>query len=450
MSTELRVRSQSQSEYNRARSAAWRNQIQLYDPSVWLVRDPEAEEKMLRDADIRHAIGMRRHMIAAHPWTLQARKESSAGAELSVEVGTELVECVRHLTDALLGLSRAFFSGSRFAKIHLEPKVMTIGDGKERTWLVPVRLEDLDKRGFRIVPNPQEKTASWERWDVWESMWKPETIDDARTTIRHVYEDDEASLGHGRALREALGWVWYTKTHVMQEWVQAVEKFAQGTIVAKVDGLRSADGALTNDVLMDNVVSTLEDMRARHVIAFDSKDEIEVLAGNADGWQLLETIEEKLRNSITTLVLGSPLPTTGAGGDGGSRALGAIQENSTETLVQHDRAILEETLTDDLLGCIWAKNKPNLLELGIADDKPRWIITPEAPGQDPKERAEVAAVLNSMGVDLTAADVYEQTGFAKPEDGEDIIAGAAPQPAGAGIGGLGGFGVEDFGAGVPR
>ena len=41
--------------------------------------------------------------------------------------------------------------------------------------------------------------------------------------------------------------------------------------------------------------------------------------------------------------------------------------------------------------------------------------------QDPKERADVAAVLSNMGVELSLADVLDQTGFQRPEPGEDVI-----------------------------
>ena len=68
MTSELRTRNQSQQLYVRALSQAWRNTQQLHDPSVWLLRDPEVEEKMLRDADIAHAVGYRRHLIAGRTW----------------------------------------------------------------------------------------------------------------------------------------------------------------------------------------------------------------------------------------------------------------------------------------------------------------------------------------------------------------------------------------------
>jgi phage gp29-like protein len=93
---------------------------------------------------------------------------------------------------------------------------------------------------------------------------------------------------------------------------------------------------------------------------------------------------------------------------------------------------LEDTLTDDLLGCIWWKNHANLQELGIANEKPRFNITQEK-REDPQERAAVAQVLASMGVELSLEDVLEQTGFRKPEPGEEVVR----QPAQSPLGGLG-------------
>lgn len=443
MTEELRLRNQSQQLYVRALSQVYRNSVQLFDPSMWLVRDPEAEEKMLRDADIAHAIDFRRKLIAGRQWQLTPRVERSPVAELAVEVGTELLGGISHFTRARLNLARAFFSGSRFARIHGEPRNMTIGDGKPRTWWVPVRLEDEDKRIYRPVPElkQQEGTtdvalaAHWERWNVANQRWDTETRTQAMHTIRHVYEDDQATLGFGRALREALGWVWYFKTEVMQETLQAVEKFAQGTLHAKVDMLRDADTNLPNPTLVEEWVSILEDMRSRHVIVSDKSDDIEIIQGNAEGWQLLEVIEEKLKNKVITLVLGANLPTTAT--EGGSYALGGIQENSTEMLIQYDRESLEETLTDDLLGCVWHKNRPNLVELGIVDEKPRFSIAQEK-REDPEIVANVAQQANAMGLPLAKDELYEKLGFRKPEEGEDILEGGTAQP----IGGIPGFGFK--------
>lgn len=428
-------------------SSAWRNAIQLFDPSVWLHRDPEAEEKMLRDADIAQAITQRKHLIAGQEWTLIPRDEASPRSDLSVHVGTELLKGIKHFTGARLLMARAFFSGARFARIHMEPRVLRIGDGKERTWLVPFRLEDMDKRMYRIVPKNDGKTiqAHWQRWNVAKSDWEDESVLDAVRTIRHVYQDDQGSLGHGRGLREALGWIWYTKTHVMQETVQAVEKYAQGTMHLKMDMTRDAETGKVNEVLVQEALDMLEDMRARHVIVTDKSDDLEIIGGNAEGWQLLDVMEQKLATKATVLILGSNLPTTAD--KGGSFALGKVQQDSTTELVGFDREILEETYTDDLLGCVWFENHANLAEMGIVDEKPRFSIT-QKKHQEPKERAEVASVANGMGLRLSEDDLYEQIGFRKPEEGEDVLAGAARDPFGS-FGGIGGQVTADPTSPIP-
>ena len=447
MSTELRVRNQSQSIYTRALSTAWRNNVQLHDPSLWLLRDPEAEEKMLRDADIAHAVGYRRHLIAGRQWTVVPRVEGSPRAPLATLVGTELLKGIKHFTDARLNLARAFFSGSRFGRIHGTPRVLAIGDGRPRTWWVPTQIEDIDKRMYRIVPRVDDQTnkltAHWERWNLVSQKFDVETEDDAIQTIRHVYQDDQGQLGHGRALREALGWWWYAKTHVFQESLQAVERFAQGIMSAKIDGVRDAATGLPNTELITQWRDVLEDLRSRHVLVYDSADQVEMVQMNSDGWQLMHTIRDELRSTIYTLILGANLTTSA--NEGGSYALAEVQENSTEALVQYDRETLEETLTDDLIGCIWHKNYPNLVELGIAEEKPRFAVTQEK-RQDPRERAEVASTLSSMGVELSLSDVLEQTGFKKPEPGEEIIEGgsAVPGPFGGG-----GFGSPPMGGATP-
>lgn len=439
MVTELRTQNQAQQLYTRAISQAYRNNIQIHEPSIWLLRDPETEEKMLRDADIKHAITYRRHLIAGRNWTLSPSVEGSPRSDMSVHVGTELVKGIKHFTRARLNLARAFFSGSRFARIHGTTKVMTLGDGVERTWWVPTALEDQSKHMYRMVPttsNDEEQniTAHWERWHVGRQKFEPESVSDARRTIRHVYEDDQASLGHGSALREALGWVWYAKTHVAQESLQAVERFSQGIIHAQIDGARDAETGRPNEQVITDWVDLLEDLRAKHVIVSDKSDSIEIISGNAEGYQLLADIRSELKNSIYTLVMGANLTTSAS--EGGSYALAEVQENSTEALLQYDRETLQETLTEKLLGCIWAKNWANLAELGIAREKPEFNIVQEKI-QDPKERAEVASVLNGMGVELSRDDVMEQTGFRIPEPGEDVIEPTAPAAPG-----LGGFGFK--------
>lgn len=437
MVTELRVRNQAQQLYVRSLSAAYRNGTQVFQPSLWLTRDPEAEEKMLRDADIAHAIGYRRHLIAGRQWQVLPKRETER-SPIATVVATELIENIRHFTAARYALARAFFSGSRFARIHGGPRVLTIGDGKPRTWWVPTRLEDQDGRYYRQVTKIEGDAAMahWERWNLTRMQWEPHTIEDAITTIHHVYNDDQSSLGYGMALREALGWAWYAKTNISQETLMAIERYAGGTMVAKVDGLRDAATGLPNEDLQTATLSALEEMRARHTVVIDSNDQIEIIPAPSGGHEVMDQMREELRSTIFTLVLGANLTTSAD--KGGSFALADVQENSTEALIQYDREILEETLTDDLVGCLWKRNWANIVELALQDDMPRFSIAQEK-REDPMNSANVAQVLHGMGVALPLAEVLERAGFSKPEQGEEVVSGAK-QPTAADLAGFGGPG----------
>jgi len=416
---ELRTRNQSQQLFVRALSQAYRNGIQLYDPSIWLVREPEIEEKMLRDADIRHAIGYRRHLIAGRSWTITPTVEGSPRSDVAVHVATELLKHIEHFTRARLNLSRAFFSGARFSRIHGEPMDLPLGDGRVRTWWVPTSLEDQDKRMYRIATRNEDNVihTHWERWNIGASEFESLSPDQFRATLRHVYEDDQAALGHGTALREALGWWWYAKTHVFQESLQAVERFAQGIIHARIDGVRDADGK-PNTQLIAEWQEVLEDLRSRHVLVSDKNDIVEVISGSSEGHQLLSDIRAELRNTIYTLVMGANLTT--AASEGGSYALAEVQENSTEALLRYDRETLQEMLSAQLIAYIWRMNWPNLVELDIARERPNFSIAQEKI-MDPKERAAIGEIANRMGVRLSRDDFLDQIGFRIPKEGEDTI-----------------------------
>ena len=444
---ELRMRNASQSLFVTALSSAYRGGHQLHDPSVWSFRDPEVEEKMLRDADIAHAVTIRKHMIAGRDWTIQPRRDASPTAELEVMIATELLSYLRHFTQGRLNLARAFFSGARMARIILEPRVLDIGDGQLRTWVVPIELKDQDKRVFRRVPTKgadDKIRVTWERWHIGKDKWLPLTPYEELTTIRHTYADSQENLGHGNSLKEAIGWWWYAKEHVFQESLAAVERFAQGIIHAKVDGLKNANSGKPNSTLIQQWVNVLEDMRARHVLVSDKEDDVSMIPLDGTGWQMLTDIRADLRRTIFTLVLGSELVTSQGEGTG-SYALGNVHENSTEALIQYDRETLEETLTDDLMGALWQMNRVNLSELGVSTQKdmqPRFAIKQEK-RHDPMQRAQVLALAVQNGMQIATEDAHEQLGFREPEAGEAVIVPPAPEPAADPFGG-GGFGGGMF------
>ncbi len=445
MSQELRIWHNARQQYVRALSAAWRRSRTI-DPSTWLLREPDLEEKMLLDADIAHVVGYRQHLIAGRQWTCTPADADTDRGQLAAETARKLLGCITDFTGARMRLSRAFFSGSRYASIQLEAKTLSIGDGVERTWWAPTVLHDMDKRRFRFTPVDRMRgdpvVAPRQVWSMATEEWIDQSEAGSIQTIEHVYQDIEGALGYGRGLRDALAWPWYAKEHVFQESLTAAEAHGRGKFMVKIDGLKDSSTGLPNVEVMREWLAMMQESIESGALIFDKDDDIEAMPVAAQGWQLLKDLRDELRRMIFTCVLGANL-TTGAT-EGGSYALAAIQENSTEALIQYDRESLEETLTRDLIGCLWTKNWPNIVELGLSNEGlPRFSITQEK-RQDPKERAEVVSVLVAAGLPLSRREVYEQTGFTAPEDGEDVL-----EPREIPAPGIGGFpGMDSTGFGV--
>lgn len=453
MATELRQYNQAQQLYLTALTSAYRRS-QLYQPSVWLGQEPEIDEKMLRDPDIAHAVGFRCKLVAGRQWTLVPKDANDPLADLAVDIGTKLLgHKLKKFTQSRALLARAFFHGQRWARIHGECVPLTLGDGKRRMWWVPTRLEDVDSRQVRMVPEVDTRTGEianrYQLWNVGRGDWERDeknqprrmTNDDLRQYVVHTYEDEQGSLGFGKGLRDALAWCWRTKAHVFEEAGRAIERFAGGMMLAKVNGLKDGEQSLPNPALMQAVLSAIENARARHSLVIDRDDEIEVVQGSAEGWQMLTDFREALRSMVLTLVLSANLPTSAD--KGGSFALSETQADSTEATMQYDREALEESLTDSLVRQTWANNYPNLLELGLAlpednySSQPRFNIKQEQK-LDPEKRANVAKMAHEIGLPLPKAELYEQLGFRQPEEGEDVLDGAEPMQAGFGPGGEGG------------
>lgn len=468
MSTELRQYNNAQELYLQSIRAAW-SRSQIRYPSMWSGRDPDVEAKMLRDATIGLAVRHRCLLVAGREWDLQPMNPKDPVSDLAVAVARALLKPIKKFTDSRRTLARAFFHGSRYALIHTREKVLDIGDGKRRKWVVPVRLEDQNRLRYRKViddPSADKVTAHWEKWAILGKdggTWQPVNDHEARMIIGHVFDDTEEGLGYGQGLREALGWPWYALTHANQETLGAIERFARGWVVAKIDKAAHAESGLPNNEVIRVWLKKLEQMQSRHVAVLSQDDTVEVVKGSSEGYQMLDNFVQRQENKVDRLVLAAKLPTGGGGDNVGSLARAGVEESSTQAVVGGDRDGLEETLTDDLVGYIWWRNNANLVELGIQDEKPRFSINQEKV-EEPEKVANTAAVFHGMGLPLATEDLYERGGFRQPEAGEDVLEGAvapvAPPGGGFGGGGLGGLAEERpgqvprarsnrFGAGVP-
>ena len=417
--------------YVRALANVYRSGYRVYDPDFALSREPDIWEKARRDPVIAHAVELRLHMVAARKWSLDPasdRDEDKMAAKLFEELFRKIGmfhQARYELAEAVL-TSRSF----QYMKTKRQPMELLI-KGMEGApvldWLVPTGLQDVDRRRFRWVPvndfDDQGKRVmhtELELFSVVRERW--ERVDRPDLFIKHVYSDQESRLGYGRGLLEAIYFYHYAKGIVLREGLQGLERWSQGQLIVKIEGLREASTGKTNENLQNEWLKVLERMRSRNAMAFDKNDEYEVVQGGGEGHKMVVDFLNYLDNAMTRLILGAVLPSGGDAG-GGSFARAAVEENTMETLIQYDRALLDEVITRDLVGMVWRANIENLRAVGLEKAKMPQFRTVHERREDPAVAVKVAAEAINAGIDLPRDEVYRKIGYPVPSEGEEVFKG---------------------------
>jgi hypothetical protein len=427
--------------YSRALASVYRGGFQIYDPSQALAKDPEIIRKLFLDPVIAHARQIRRHMVAGQKWQCEPASKSPADV-LWAKTCEKLLGRCSGLRNSLFNLSDAVFVGFTLGQIRGERRLVIGPDGIPRNWLVPVEVRDVSKLRFRPIPYREGKGTEDERigirWeifnvarDAWEPLKYPECF------VKHKYNDNEASLGFGTGLIDALYYFWRSKELALTEGLGAVERWAQGLVVVKVEGGREASTSDPNTTLLDVAIEQVANHRSRHVLGVDKVDDVTVVPGPSEGYQMVQQMIGYLDSAMTSLILGSTMSSDT--GTGGSYASDAVQQDTREMLVQYDRELLSESLTRDLIGYIRRYNQPILLEAGLlAAEDPRFRIVDER-AYDPRVRSEILTQYLQNGIPIKREEVYAGSPFTMPDATDDVFE-KAPDPM-LGFGGLPGLGA---------
>jgi len=410
--------------YNRALSAIYKYHIRVIDPDYALQNEPEVWEKMWRDPKIAQAMRQRLHAVGGGPWVIEGRgkqEEDAAAAELC-EVA---MKKIRRFNESRFELCQAIFRGRAYAYIEGKRQKTRLMPGMEpMDWWLPKYIQDIDKRRFQIVPtklgwvdgNPVKVTE--QMWNVSKAEW--EDVVDGRAIVRFVYANEEARLGYGRGLMESLYFMWWAKQSIWEEGLQGLERWSQGIIVGKVNTMREGATDTNNLGVAQELLDVLHEMRSRHVIVTGTDDEIDVITGGMEGHQIVMEFLHYIDSCILGLIMGSTLPFGGQEMEG-SFARSETETETSERLMQFDRNMLDETLSETLLRLFWTQNKGNLKKLGLGDVEMPYFKTT----QQERENAQIAATIISTclaaGIKLKSDEVYQKLGFTKPGEEDDII-----------------------------
>lgn len=413
------IRSVNSDQYPRDLSSAF-SAHRVYDPGWALSKDPEAYEKILRDAAIASAVRRRKHKVAPLKWRMES-VEDTPKAKAYAKTVEQVLKRIDNFAEARFNLADAEIKGRSYAFIKGQYQPDSFGDGFSRLWWVPRQLVDMDPRRFRrVVTNRTPLRTAWELWNVDERKWCRITAPEV--FVKHVYDDDETNLGYGRGLIDSLYVYWRAKTVVLEEGLAGVERWARGMLLAKVDGLRDASTGKTNDAVAAEFLSVLDRTRGRHITAIDKQDEVEVVTGGGEGHQIVSSFLDYLDSRMEELILGKQRLDS----DSGSLARSETEADEGEAVLEFSRQLLDETIQRDVVRLVLDVNREAFESMGFRGLEPPQFTTSRVKRPEPDKAAVVAKTLLDAGVPLVAKDVYEQTGFKQPLPGDDVI---EPRPA---------------------
>jgi len=410
--------------YNRALSSAYQMWYRLYDPDYALARDPDIWNKVRRDSVCAQCIDTRLHMIAGKAWNLEPASDSEEDKKVA-EICEDILRRIKNFSEARYLLAMALFRSRSYAFIEGKPETRTWGDGNPRTWWVPYRLRDVDRRRvrFRSVQSYDEDGKEnirvvTELWSVLREQY--EEMKDTRQFVQMTYRDEEERLSYGRGLLDSMYFYVWARGVIWREGLTGLERWSQGVLVGKVDSMREGSTGKTNEVIRNELFDALKEMRSRHILVTGKETELQVINGGMEGHSIVMDFLKYLDEKLISLILGSSLP-FGGGDGGGSYARAEIEQGTTHAMVQFDRDKLDEAITDNLVTLVWSSNFRNFVNLGLEGaGVPRFRSQAEK-REDPTQAAGVISQLASIGLPLKLEEVYRKTGFTMPSEDDEIF-----------------------------
>lgn len=416
----------------------------LFHPSYALQQDPDIERKLMRDPHMRHLIDHRSRLVAGREWRIIAGDEDDKASQRWADIVRAAFEEIRQFTEARQSLSRSgIFWGRGFRFIESERRHLDLAKTGARKWRLPINLKHIDHRRIEYQPDWGEKdgephvrikTKLWPVHFVTAQQPKELTEADAAALIRTKFGDEEDRLGYGDGLMDPLYFCLYAKWQLLQEGLRSAETWARGLPIAKVDAEASGRKEKSSAQIAQDFLDLFDKLASRYGVAIDSRDEIDVKWPTGSGWNLLLGLLEFFKKEATQLVLSSELPTGGGEAGAGSLSRSQVELDSMNALVQGDRDVVDESLTDSLVPWFNAQNWRELTAIGVTKARPPKFVTGDEQVRDPKEGAEILRAAIESGMDVVTAEGYDLLGLTPPDGAGPVIEGRVPVEAGTGGG----------------
>jgi hypothetical protein len=422
----LGARSGVQDLYAYALASA-HHSYRVYDPDYALAKDPDIYEKIQRDPVIAKAFNIRLHGVAGRQWHCLPGGDNPED-KLVAKMCEEALKEIRHFSEARRIMASAVIRGRAFGYIESERKLLTLANTAPREWWIPTGIADVDPRRFRLVNrwNAGKLTVVHEMFSIEERQWF--ALEHPEYYVKVTFNDEEARLGYGRGLLEALYFYHWIKGEILKEGLHGIKRWARGTTIAKIDGLRMASAGAddrSNDTIKRRFIEALQRQEEEHILVVDKNDEIENQESTGTGHQMVMDTIRYLDGAMVSLIDGSLLP-FGGGEDVGSKARAETELDVHESLIQFDREKIDEDLTHDLIGLWVILNRANFVELGLGGARKPKFETVQEKQEDTVKNSQVIASATAAGLDIRKDEAYQKLGLTPPQVDDEVIKGRDP------------------------
>lgn len=423
-------------------AARYRSGAPLWDPDEALIRDADWWSKVLRDGGLAHAIRQRLAKVVRDDWSMKPGGEDEQSKTVAA-IFEEMFRKIRLFSASRRHLAKFAFHGNAHAWIEGRREWCTLGAGEKNPvgylaeWWLPRYVKPLDKRQILLVPvleGGQQVRVEQRMATIDGGTHAP--ILNPECLVSAIYDDEVERLGSGRGLGEAIYHGYWRKGQVRELWLRGVARWAMGVIVGKIDAAAHAnvDTGSTSDAVT-TMQEVLQTMGEGGVFTIDKRDEIDVLFGGEGSGDAKDAMvyEDK---ELTQLILGSVLP-TGGGGDVGSMARAETESDTSDDLLDSDREMLDEVLTERLVRLCWNLNQANFAAVGLAAAKMPRFNSMRVHEETSEEAGNTLKVAHDLGLEISKEEAYRRLQVSPPGPEEDVIEPAAPpNPFGGGLPGF--------------
>lgn len=418
----------------------------LYDPDLSRRRDPATWDKIMLDDDFRPAWMQRLAKVTRREWTLEPGDESEDAAKKAKIMDALLRECKglyearRHLEHAAMwGYAPVWTRGSR----EWRSPAGLLGE-----WWAPVELQTLDFRQVALKAETERTPDGKDRVRVVPYMATIDTgthapVGSPECLTIHVWGNDTLDRkGYGRGLDEPLYVLVWIKSMVRTILLQGYEKWANGIADVAVDASAHAATDQESATVAQEHADAVAAMRQLGYYIHDNRDKLTVVGMSGTGSQVGIDLLKMLGEAITRIVLNSVLPSGQASG-AGSLARAGEEGKTTDDVMDAERDLLDDVVTERIVRLMDKLNAPMWAELGlVAAPCPRFSSVADE-HENPEMVASVYEAAQRIGLKVSRSEAHRRLKIAEPKDEADVL--EAPQPPAPTFGGFGGGGESPFG-----